>query len=680
MPPGHLGAARAGPVLRLAGAGESCCARTPAAQLGDRYPGTLVGTIGAAALPSPNSLVIIIGRSVAELSHRSGSRGSRRPDQHHRRRAAATEPTARSVSARTTTASLSILSVVAAALLFPVLIFIGGATRLSAARREQRFAAMRLVGATPRQISVIAAVESVAAAVSAWPSASACSSLLRPVGGDDPVHRRAVLRQRPVAEPGRRAGRELGIPVAAAVAARLALRRVTISPLGVTRRVTPRPPRAWRVLPLLAGIAELGYFAYVHDIGATHPHQQHDRGGRIPVGVLLIMAGLVIAGPWLTMLASRLTARRASRPATLIAARRLADNPQAGFRAISGLVLAVFVGTCAVGIITAIIASGGQLRPPADRRPRPWWKLQHGPPGSNRTLNSIPAATTSRSPPSAASPGGLLENPNPMCRYPQAPPAPSGTAAGGTASGQYDPAIKSSCHAVSSRPSPRSGIAGPAPPLPRSSPTTAAGSSDERRWPTPPGPPSTYCRRIRSPAGRHAAVATTTSAAVEQARACSLAITRARWPRRRWVRSGRRHTHSDEIPPIRQRRHPDQPAHRRLQPGRQHRRRAGRAQAAVQPAAAGRRAACDAAAGDHPRGRRPAARLRRRVHRYRIPHRATVPSRPAPRNPASAGTAYYLVVCRRPGSPRSPSSRRPCRCSSASPDLKSRATTDRPNG
>ena len=58
-----------------------------------------------------------------------------------------------------------ILGVIAGGLLFPVLIFIGTATRLSAARREQRFAAMRLVGATPRQISVVAAVEAAAAAV-----------------------------------------------------------------------------------------------------------------------------------------------------------------------------------------------------------------------------------------------------------------------------------------------------------------------------------------------------------------------------------------------------------------------------------------------------------------------------------------------------------------------------------
>src|SRR4029453_5408793 len=56
-------------------------------------------------------------------------------------------------------------AVVAAALVFPVAVFIATATRLSAARREQRFAAMRLVGATPRQISVVAAVEAAAAAV-----------------------------------------------------------------------------------------------------------------------------------------------------------------------------------------------------------------------------------------------------------------------------------------------------------------------------------------------------------------------------------------------------------------------------------------------------------------------------------------------------------------------------------
>ena len=58
-----------------------------------------------------------------------------------------------------------ILAVVALGMLFPVVIFIGSATRLAAARREQRFAAMRLVGATPRQISVLSAMESSIAVV-----------------------------------------------------------------------------------------------------------------------------------------------------------------------------------------------------------------------------------------------------------------------------------------------------------------------------------------------------------------------------------------------------------------------------------------------------------------------------------------------------------------------------------
>ena len=69
-------------------------------------------------------------------------------------------------------------------------------------------------------------------------------------------------------------------------------------------------------------------------------------------GMALIMIGLVIAGPWLTMNGARIMARRTSRPGALIAARRLADDPRAGFRAVSGLVLALFITTVAVAVIT----------------------------------------------------------------------------------------------------------------------------------------------------------------------------------------------------------------------------------------------------------------------------------------------------------------------------------------
>ncbi|MGH3149431.1 MAG: FtsX-like permease family protein, partial [Streptosporangiaceae bacterium] len=138
-----------------------------------------------------------------------------------------------------------------------------------------------------------------------------------------------------------------GVPVAAAAAAQRALRRVNISPLGVARRVTPAPPRAWRLLPLLVGLALLGFFA-VHGKPASN-------SGQVLVfvpGFALIMIGLVIAGPWLTMAGARLMARHAHRPGGLIAARRLADDPRAAFRAVSGLVLALVIFTVAAALLT----------------------------------------------------------------------------------------------------------------------------------------------------------------------------------------------------------------------------------------------------------------------------------------------------------------------------------------
>ena len=72
------------------------------------------------------------------------------------------------------------------------------------------------------------------------------------------------------------------------------------------------------------------------------------------------MAGLLVAGPWLTMFGSRLVARRTNSPSGLLAARRLADDPKAGFRAISGLVLGLFVASVAVAVMTTINAYDGQ--------------------------------------------------------------------------------------------------------------------------------------------------------------------------------------------------------------------------------------------------------------------------------------------------------------------------------
>ena len=323
----------------------------PANELRDRYPGHRIGTIGAAALPSPNSLIIVIGHTARQLSQAPGAVEV----------GAIQRTPASCYACQSTTGSGPVLQFIlaggAVALLLPVLILIATASRLSAARREERFAAMRLVGATPRQISVVSAVEAVVAALAGVAVGFAFFFVFRPLlyrvpftgaplaEGDLSLHSIDVVLA------------VIGVPVAAVVSARLALRRVRISPLGVKRRAASRPPRIARIIPLLAGIAVLAYFD-----AAGKPDAIGGQLLELLAGFVLLVVGLVFAGPWFTTAGARLMANRASRPSTLIAGRRLLDNPKAAFRFISGLVIALFIGSAVIGALSSIAAdssSGG---------------------------------------------------------------------------------------------------------------------------------------------------------------------------------------------------------------------------------------------------------------------------------------------------------------------------------
>ncbi|MFJ8478207.1 FtsX-like permease family protein [Kitasatospora sp. NPDC094011] len=324
---------------------------TPAVELGDRFPGRLAGTLGDDALPSPDTLAVVVGRTADEVEAL--------PRAHTVTSIATALPADCSADCYGAgvhgDALLLVLTVVAAALIFPVLIFIGTATRLSAATREQRYAAMRLVGATPGQVSVISAVESTVAAVIGTVGGFVLYVALKPLVADVPfTGDRFFAADLGLTLP-QVAGVVLGVPLAAALAARFALRRVTISPLGVSRRVTPKPPSPWRLTPLAAGLAELGYFV------GNHPKTTNAQSLAYLSGFVLVMLGLVVAGPWLTLATARAVAGRTSRPASLIAMRRLSDDPRAGFRSVAGLVLALFVTTGTLAIMSTIDANQGTL-------------------------------------------------------------------------------------------------------------------------------------------------------------------------------------------------------------------------------------------------------------------------------------------------------------------------------
>jgi hypothetical protein len=127
---------------------------TPDDQLDDRYPGRVVATIGDAGLAHPDQLIALIGGTPDQLGEVSSPslevvRGFGSPPSNE----------AFYVALRV------VVLVGAALLLVPVVVFIVMATRVAAAHRERRLAAIRLVGATRLQAGVVAAVEAGLAAL-----------------------------------------------------------------------------------------------------------------------------------------------------------------------------------------------------------------------------------------------------------------------------------------------------------------------------------------------------------------------------------------------------------------------------------------------------------------------------------------------------------------------------------
>lgn len=308
----------------------------PRDQLGDRFPGVLAGMIGPQALAGPGDLVIYIGEPASGL---------------------AAQPASMRVTAIDAAAGKQIWSPYfrdafiagAVAFLFPILILIGTATRLAAARREERFAALRLVGATMGQISIIAAVESALSALLGAVAGCGLFLLAQPWLAGTAITSARYFRADVAPTAVGYLTVLVAVPAAAAIAALLSLRRVRISPLGVASKVTPPPPSARRVLPLLIGLA---LFA----IGMALTSSKSIGSAAFP-GLIIVLIGLVVGGPWLTAQAARLAPRLLRGASPLLAGRRLADNPKGAFRSIRGLVLAVFLGTVVALLLPAANAT-----------------------------------------------------------------------------------------------------------------------------------------------------------------------------------------------------------------------------------------------------------------------------------------------------------------------------------
>ncbi|MFJ9147599.1 FtsX-like permease family protein [Streptomyces sp. NPDC102270] len=306
--------------------------RLPARQLADRFPKTAsYETIGAAGLAAPDELVAVVGRSASDPAV-SPAAGDAPLDSGLIARVVISGYSGTTPSPFTVYDQSGML-LGAGLLVVPVLMLATASGRLGAARREQRLAALRLAGATPRQILAMTGAETAAVGAAGAAAGALAYRLLLPalahlpfgIGtwhtGDLWVGGLGVLAV------------VASVSLLTALSAVSTLRQVARSPLGVAQQSNPRRTRMIRLVLFAAAVL---YILVSVDGGGLKTSQQ-------AALVMLFYGAFWIIGPWVVDRLGRLMARFARRPATLLAARRLSDDPRSAWRTVSGLVMAGFV-------------------------------------------------------------------------------------------------------------------------------------------------------------------------------------------------------------------------------------------------------------------------------------------------------------------------------------------------
>jgi hypothetical protein len=244
-----------------------------------------------------------------------------------------------------------VLARVAAALLLIPLVTLGGAAaRLVVARRDARLATLRLCGATTTQVAVLTLLEAGAqAVVGGFAGALGYAVLLPAVAQLRFEGRTFELSELWVGVPTLLAA--VGaVTVVALLSAVSSLRRVAITPLGVAARVRPAGLRAVRLLTMLL-VALV--FGVVMRSGMNVPLV-------VLVGLLVVgVATINVVGPFVASVQGRIVAARARDVATLLAGRRLIDQPRTAWRSVGGVSLATFIAGLA-SVMAVLDTSSGR--------------------------------------------------------------------------------------------------------------------------------------------------------------------------------------------------------------------------------------------------------------------------------------------------------------------------------
>ena len=251
-------------------------------------------------------------------------------------------------------------------LVVPFAALAGSAARLAASRRDARLAALRLAGATTGQVVRLTALDAAGQAL--------VGSLIGIIGyfAIMPLimllnfqNQRFTFEQLWVGSIALVAV-VAGVTVLALVSALITLRRVAITPLGVMSRAAEPLPAKWRVLIFLVVVAA-AYLVF------SNPTMLTGLGDAMIYAVVigfffLVFAVVNLVGAWVVAARARVKARHPKDAATMIAMRRILDNPKRAWRNVSGVALAVFVAGMEEGIFPHASYDGDEASVEEERR------------------------------------------------------------------------------------------------------------------------------------------------------------------------------------------------------------------------------------------------------------------------------------------------------------------------
>jgi hypothetical protein len=249
--------------------------------------------------------------------------------------------------------AFKLLSLLAIALLIVPLATLGGAAaRLSARRRDDRLATLRLLGATTGTVTLVTVVESTALAVIGAVAGGGLYALSMPlVGlipfGGGPIGPTAIWTGPLVI-----LAVVVGVALLAAVSSVIGLRSVVVSPLGV--RMRQRAPHTSWVRLLVGVIIVAVAFGTLSSLGVI-------------TDIAILVAALVTAfaasvavlglvGPFALSVFAKVRLRRAKTAEQLISARGILESPKAAWRLVGGVAMTSFVAVVA-GTGTALLES-----------------------------------------------------------------------------------------------------------------------------------------------------------------------------------------------------------------------------------------------------------------------------------------------------------------------------------